>query len=345
MIILLKAPPGINPGNGTFSIVGMDPCTKEWGIAVASRILDCGYVVVWLKPEVGAVATQGQVNALLGPLALELLAAGRSADEALGEVLAKDPGSSVRQLAIVDRLGNPAAHTGSDTLQWAGHLTAENVSVQGNIIVGPQVIRAMLETFRDNPGELPERLLSALEAGEREGGDRRGRQSAALVVTRQRGGYDGTDDRLVDIRVPDHPEPVMELRRLYDMWSYAFLAPAYLRLADEDHDCASTFRQRTRNLIVKALGDGLAKAEIYNNLAWHLAMRRDFPAETHQVARCAHDLAPEDPNIMDTLAEACFAAGEYRRAVHYEREALKREPGNEFFLQQLARFSKGLETA
>jgi uncharacterized Ntn-hydrolase superfamily protein len=340
-----ESAPRHKPGNGTFSIVAMDPETREWGVAVASRILDCGYVVIWLKAEVGAVATQGQVNARLGPLALELLAAGRTAAEALSEAMAMDPGGAVRQLGIVDRLGNSAAHTGSDTLHWGGHLTAESVSVQGNVIVGPQVVSAMLDAFRYTPGELAERLLSALEAGEREGGDKRGRQSAALVVSRKHGGYDGTDDRLVDIRVPDHPEPVKELRRLYEMWRYAFLAPAYLRLADEDHNCANTFRQRTRDLIVKALYDRLDKAEIYNNLAWHLAMRREYPAEAILIAKRAHDLAPEDPNIMDTLAEAYFVAGERRQAVYYEEEALKREPGNEFFRQQLARFAKDVETA
>jgi uncharacterized Ntn-hydrolase superfamily protein len=331
--------PTHKPGKGTFSIVAMDPESREWGIAVASRILDCGYLVIWLKAEVGAVATQGQVNARLGPLALELLAAGRTAAEALSEAMAMDPGGAVRQFGIVDRLGNSAAHTGSDTLHWGGHLTAESVSVQGNVIVGPQVVSAMLDAFRDTPGELAERLLSALEAGEREGGDKRGRQSSALVVCRTHGGYEGTDDRLVDIRVPDHPEPVMELRRLYDMWKYAFLAPAYLRLAGEDHNCANTFRQRTRDLVLKALGDRLDKAEIYNNLAWHLAMAREYPAEAILIAKRAHDFAPEDPNIMDTLAEAYFVAGERRQAVHYEEEALKREPGNEFFRQQLARFA------
>ncbi len=324
---------------GTFSIVAMDPETREWGVAVASRILDCGYVVIWVKPEVGAVATQGQVNARLGPLVMDLLAEDRTAGEALSEAIASDPGSAVRQLGIVDRLGNSAVHTGSDTLEWAGHLTAENVSVQGNVIVGPQVITAMLHAFRDCPGEFPERLLSALEAGEREGGDRRGRQSAALVVSRRTGGYDGTDDRLVDIRVPDHPEPVMELRRLYDLWKYAFLAPAYLRLANED-DTAGAFRQRVQRLVARALDDQLDKAEIYNTLAWHLAMQRVYPEEALQAARRAHDLAPEDPNIMDTLAEACFAAGDSRQAVFYEEEALKHEPDNEFFRRQLERFRK-----
>jgi uncharacterized Ntn-hydrolase superfamily protein len=316
----------------------MDPETREWGIAVASRILDSGYIVIWLKPEVGAVATQGQVNARLGPLVLELLASGRTAEEALSTALRVDAGSAVRQLGIVDRLGNSAAHTGASTLEWAGQLAAECVSVQGNVLVGPQVITAMMESFRNGPGELSERLLRALEAGDLAGGDKRGRQSAALVVTRKHGGYEGTDDRLVDIRVPDHPEPVMELRRLYNMWKYAFLVPAYLRLGDELHDSGGIFWQRVRTLLSKALDESLDKAEIYNNLAWHLAKRGQYPEEALQVAQRAHDLDPQDPNIMDTLAEAYFAAGDFRQAVYFEEEALKREPGNEFFRQQLAKF-------
>jgi len=323
---------------GTFSIVAMDPETREWGVAVASRILDCGYVVVRVKPEVGAVATQGQVNARLGPLVLDLLAAGRTAQETLAEALASDSGSDVRQLGIVDRLGNAVSHTGSESLEWAGHLTAEHVSVQGNVIAGPRVISMMLDAFRECRGEFPERLLSALEVGEREGGDRRGRQSAALVVARRMGGYEGTDDRLVDIRVPDHAEPITELRRLYELWKYAYLAPAYLRLANEGNDGAEIFRQRVRGLVASALDERHDKAEIYNTLAWHLAMRQEYPEEALQAARRAHELAPDDPNIMDTLAEACFSAGDARQAVLYEEEALRREPGNEFFRRQLARF-------
>jgi tetratricopeptide (TPR) repeat protein len=201
----------------------------------------------------------------------------------------------------------------------------------------------MLDAFRESPGELAERLLSALEAGERAGGDKRGREPAAQAVARKHGGYEGADDRLVEIRVPDHPEPVMELRRLYDLWKYALLAPAYLRLADEDHGQSEFFRKRARTLIAKSLDDSLDKAEICNNLAWHLAIRREYPEEALQVAQRAHDLAPRDPNIMDTLAEAFFAAGDSRQAVHFEEEALKHEPGNEFFMQQLARFGKTKE--
>jgi uncharacterized Ntn-hydrolase superfamily protein len=316
----------------------MDPDTREWGIAVASRIYDCGYVIVWLRPEVGAVATQGMVNARLGPLALERMAAGLTAAEALNEILTEDPGSSTRQLGVIDRHGNSTAHTGSDSMEWAGHLTGEFVSVQGNVITGPHVVSSMFDAFRKTEGELAERLLSALEAGEAEGGDRRGRQSAALIVTRMNGGYDGTDDRLVDIRVPDHPEPVLELRRLYEMWKYAFTVPAYLRLADADCSSSDALRLRVHGLIGKALNGNLGKPEIYNSLAWHLSQRLEFSQESITLAQRAHELAPDDPNIMDTLAEAFFVAGEIHEALHYAKEAIKHEPGNGYFRQQLKRF-------
>jgi uncharacterized Ntn-hydrolase superfamily protein len=327
---------------GTFSIVGMDPETREWGVAVASRIYDCGYLIIWLKPEVGAVATQGMVNARLGPRALERMAAGLTAGEALKETLSEDPGSSTRQLGIVDRHGNAAAHTGPDSLELAGDLTGDFVSVQGNVLTGPQVLSSMFETFHNTTGELAERLLSALEAGEAEGGDRRGRQSAALIVTRENGGYDGTDDRLVQIRVPDHPEPVLELRRLYDMWKYAFLVPAYLRMAEENRNSSDSFRLRVHGLIGKALDGNLDKPEICNSLAWHLSQRKGFAQESIMLARRAHELAPQDPNIMDTLAEAFFVAGEIPDALHYAREAIKREPGNGYFQQQLERFMSNI---
>jgi uncharacterized Ntn-hydrolase superfamily protein len=327
---------------GTFSIVGMDPDTREWGVAVASRIYDCGYVIVWLRPEAGAVATQGMVNARLGPLALDRMSAGMTAGEALQDILSMDPGCSTRQLGVIDRHGNSAAHTGSDSLEWAGHLTGDFVSVQGNVVTGPRVVSSMLDTFRKTEGELAERLLSALEAGESAGGDRRGRQSAALMVTRENGGYEGTDDRLVQISVPDHPEPVLELRRLYEMWKYAFIIPAYLRLADENRNSSDAFRLRVHGLIGKALDGNLGKPEICNSLAWHLAQWKGFAQESIMLARRAHELAPDDPNIMDTLAEAFFVAGEISEALHYAKEAIKREPGNGYFRQQLERFMSKL---
>ncbi|MCF6192184.1 MAG: DUF1028 domain-containing protein [Candidatus Hydrothermae bacterium] len=333
----------MRPPVGTFSIVAMDPDTREWGVAVASRVLDVGYIVPWVEADVGAVATQALSNPYFGPWALALLRKGLPADTVLRQVLARDTSPEDRQLGIVDGEGRCANFTGKGTLAWAGDRKGPYVCVQGNILAGPQVVDTMLFTFQHTQGPLAERLLRALEAGEAAGGDRRGKQSAALVVRRARGGYLGVDDRLVDLRVVDQPEPVKELRRLYERWQYAFLAPAYLRLAREDTLRRETFLSRAHDLLVKALAHPLDAPEVYNALAWEFALQKAYPGETLKAARRALELAPDDPNIMDTYAEALYAAGRYREAVQWEQRALDKEPDNAFFRSQLEKFRKALQ--
>jgi len=300
--------------------------------------LDVGYVVPWVQAEVGAVASQALSNPHLGPWALQAMGEGASAADALQAILARDPDAAVRQVGIVDAHGQAAAHTGSGTQAWSGHRTAEGVAVQGNILTGPEVLDAMLQAFLSTSGPLAERLLLALEAGERAGGDRRGKQSAALSVARRQGGYQGVDDRLVDLKVVDQPEPVGELRRLYDQWQYAFLVEAYCRLADAEPACESALMHSVRTLLDKALQSQSTSAEVFNELAWHLALRKKYPEETLRAAQRAQELAPEDPNVLDTLAEAWFAAGDPGSAADWEALALRLAPENEFFHRQLARF-------
>jgi uncharacterized Ntn-hydrolase superfamily protein len=323
---------------GTFSIVAMDPQTREWGVAVASRVPDVGYIVPWIEPEVGAVASQAYSNPYIGPWALKLLATGKTAEEVLMSVLEKDTLPAVRQVGIVDCQGHSAAHTGTSTLAWSGHRTGQYFSVQGNILAGSGVVDSMTSVFKRTKGLLAERLLAALEAGEAAGGDSRGKQSAALYVMRKRGGYLGVDDRLVDIKVLDDSEPVAELRRLYDMWQYTFLVPAYLRLADEEPENEDLFLKQMHMLLIKALQDSLDDAQVYNGLAWECAIRKKYPTEALLAAVRAHELAPEEANIMDTLAEVYYVLGAYDKAIYWEKEALKREPENEFFKEQLKKF-------
>jgi len=325
-------------GCGTFSIVAMDPQTDEWGIAVASRVLDVGYVVPWAKAEVGAVASQALSNPYIGPRVLEALEAGKSADEALEMALAMDTIPEDRQVGIVDRHGNSASHTGTTTNAWAGHKNAPYVAVQGNILTGPEVVDSMLAVFQRTEGPMAERLISALEAGEDAGGDNRGKQSAAIIVLTKRGGYLGVDDRLVDLKVVDNAEPVQELRRQYELWQYAFMAPAYLRLADEKANKEKIYLARTRSLLMKALASGIESPEVYNSLAWEFALRKKYPEATLEAARKAHALAPDDANIMDTVAEAYYAAGYYEEAVQWENKALEIDPENAFFEKQLNKF-------
>ena len=329
-------------GYGTFSIVAMDPETDEYGVAVASRVLDVGYIVPWVEADVGAVATQAYSNPYFGPRALDELTQGKSAAEALRSVLERDTLSEDRQVGIVDKHGRSISHTGKNTTAWAGHRNAQYVAVQGNILTGPEVIDSMFAVFARTEGPLAERLLSALEAGEKAGGDSRGKQSASLIVVTKRGGYLGVDDRLVDLKVVDNPEPVKELRRQYELWQYAFMAPAYLRLASENTSKEGLLLKKTYSLLIKALASDLESPEVYNSLAWEFALLKKYPKETLEAAKKAHALAPEDANITDTVAESFYAAGNYEEAVRWETNALKIEPENAFFKKQLEKFRKAL---
>lgn len=202
---------------GTFSIVALDPETGDLGVGVASKFFAVGVVVPYAKASVGAIATQSYANTTYGPRGLELLSAGLSPEEVLRRLLAEDPHPELRQVGIVDAHGRSATHTGIGCLPWAGGIAEAGFTVQGNLLVGEAVIREMAESFRRSRGELAERLLEALLAGEAAGGDKRGKQSAALLVVRQKGGFGEFDDRYVDLRVDDHSSPLDELRRLLEV--------------------------------------------------------------------------------------------------------------------------------
>jgi uncharacterized Ntn-hydrolase superfamily protein len=207
-----RAPAEVN----TFSIVAYDPDRKEWGVAVASKYLAVGAVVPWAKAGVGAVATQAYVNTTYGSRGLELLAEGKSADEVLKLLTDADPGKDHRQVGIVDAQGRPARFTGSGCNAWAGSRAGEHYTCQGNLLTGEEVVEAMAKAFEAGKGPLAWRLMDALEAGEKAGGDRRGKQSAAILVVRDKGGVDGHSDRFVDFRVDDHDNPVQELARILE---------------------------------------------------------------------------------------------------------------------------------
>ncbi|CAN5189025.1 hypothetical protein BH18GEM1_BH18GEM1_19630 [soil metagenome] len=198
----------------TYSIVARDPATGELGVAVQSHWFSVGPIVPWAEAGVGAVATQSFVDPSYGPLGLALLRAGRSAPEALEGLLAADPHPEVRQVAMIDAEGRVAAHTGGKAIIAAGHETGENYSVQANLMEKPTVWPAMARAFEAAEGDLAERMLLALEAAQAEGGDIRGRQSAALLVVSGEPTGKPWVDRIFDLRVEDHPTPLEELRRL-----------------------------------------------------------------------------------------------------------------------------------
>lgn len=207
------------PPVSTFSIVAIDPQNGDLGVAVASRYFSVGSVVPWAMANVGAVATQANVNVGYGQQAIDLLRQGMTAPEVLKKILADDKfqGKDGRQVAIVDAKGNIAAYTGPNAPHWAGDRQGKTWSAQGNILVGPQVPEAMGKAFESTQGELAEKLYAALKAGDAAGGDARGRQSASMLVVRKGGGRNINNDRYIYINVDDNPDPFKELRRLLDL--------------------------------------------------------------------------------------------------------------------------------
>ena len=207
----------------TFSIVAADLEKGDWGVAVASKFIAVGALVPWARAKVGAIATQAWANILFGPEGLRLLEQGLSAKDVLDRLLMNDDMREHRQVGIVDWKGEVAAWTGSQCFSWAGHVIGEHYVALGNILKGPEVVEAMARAFEINKGELVDKLLAALEAGDNAGGDRRGKQSAAILVVREKGGYGGYTDRYVDLRVDDHREPVRELKRIFRIWDLTLL--------------------------------------------------------------------------------------------------------------------------
>lgn len=227
----------------TFSIVAHDPKNGDLGIAVASKFLAVGAVVPWAQAGAGAVATQANANVSYGPRGIVLMASGRSAEDTLAELLAGDPMRHQRQVGLVDAQGGAAAHTGEQCLSWAGHIVGTGFTVQGNLLTGYGVIEAMAATFSNATGELAERMLVALRAGDFAGGDRRGRQSAALLVARAGGSYSGTTDRYVDLRVDDHPDPIPELERLLKLHRLYFASSKHQDLLPVDQTLAREIQE------------------------------------------------------------------------------------------------------
>ncbi len=201
----------------TFSIVACDLITKSWGVAVASKFPAVGAVVPWAQADAGAVATQSFANTSFGPRGLEMLVSGFSAEDTLSRLLADDLDREHRQVGIVDKHGGSATFTGDACFDWAGGVSGLGYAIQGNILASDQVVPAMQKTFLGTNGELPERLYKALLAGDHSGGDRRGRQSAAIYVVKPHGGYGGFIDRWLDYRVDDHNDPVKRLGELLEL--------------------------------------------------------------------------------------------------------------------------------
>jgi uncharacterized Ntn-hydrolase superfamily protein len=233
----------------TYSIVACDLDRGEWGVGVQSKFLAVGAVVPWAEPHVGAVATQAFANVTYGPDGLGLLREEVPAHEVVRRLTEADEGREHRQLGIVDGQGGAATYTGFSCMEWAGGLTGEGYAAQGNILVSEETVTALAEAFEASErAPLAERLLEALAAAQLAGGDRRGQQSASLLVVQKNGGYGGTSDVSVDLRVDDHERPIEELARIYAMHDLLFGQTPREEWLEVDEQLAAELRERLDRL-------------------------------------------------------------------------------------------------
>ena len=232
----------------TYSIAACDLDASQWGVATQSKFLAVGSVVPWAEPQVGAIATQAYANPRYGPEGLGLLREGLSAEEVVERLTAADEGRDQRQLGVVDREGRSASFTGAECLEWAGGRTGPCYAAQGNILVSAATVDAIAETFESSKGTLAERLLDCLDAAQVAGGDRRGQQSAALLVVEQDGGYAKLSDTVVELRVEDHERPLEELRRFYRLHEALFGETPRDKWLTVDDALANELRERLGKL-------------------------------------------------------------------------------------------------
>jgi uncharacterized Ntn-hydrolase superfamily protein len=242
----------------TYSIAAFDPDARQWGVATQSKFLGVGSIVPWAEAGAGAVATQASANPQYGPDGLKLLREGLGAEEVVRRLTQPDEGRATRQLGVVDARGGAATFTGEECHDWAGGRTGDGYAAQGNILLSAATVDALAETFESSRGEpLPERLIGCLAAAQLAGGDRRGQQSAALLVVEKEGGYAKLSDVLVDLRVDDHAQPIEELRRLFRLHHELFGRTPGEQWLDVD---AALRDELTRRLATLGYDGGLAEA-------------------------------------------------------------------------------------
>jgi uncharacterized Ntn-hydrolase superfamily protein len=290
---------------GTYSIVARDAETGEFGVGVQSHWFSVGPLVPWARPGVGAVATQANVEVSYGPQALDLLAGGASAEEALSRLTAADAEAPTRQVAIVDARGGVAAHTGELCIACAGHVVGAGASCQGNMLASERVWPAMLETFADTGGPLATRLLKALDAAERAGGDARGRQSAALLVVPEEG---EPWRALVSLRVEDHPAPLVELRRLLQLHNAYALADEADGLAGQGRHSEAAGRYRQASELAPGnqelrfwAGLGVAQGDLEAGVATVREVIEAEPRWGELLVRLPAEMAPQAAEVARKL--------------------------------------------
>ncbi len=332
---------------GTFSVVAYDSTTGEVGVAVQSRVFGVGPRVAWVMGGTGAIATQANSNESFGPEGLRLLEAGLSAQETLDWLLAHDPGRDSRQVGIVDARGGVAHWTGGQCMEWAGQAAGTAYTCQGNILASEAVVAGMVRAMEATAGqELGRRLLAALEAAQAAGGDRRGRQSAALLVGRAHPEYPEYAARYVDIRIDDHATPIQELARLYGMYEAQGLVQAHMRFAEYFTARGRTAearqeRERVGEALVRVLQAEVADAGMLNSLAWFTATHDIYLPQALIAAERAVALEPQNSNILDTLAEVHYRLGDVQKALEVASRALALSPEDAYLKEQIERFREG----
>jgi uncharacterized Ntn-hydrolase superfamily protein len=330
----------------TFSIVAYDSVTQELGVAVQSKYFSVGTAVPWVKAGVGAVATQANVNVALGPQALALLATGMSSADVMRALAATDTSWAGRQVGIVDAQGRAVNWTGPRCMDWAGGETGPGFAVQGNILAGPAVTAGMAKAYRETKGEMAERLIAALEAAQAAGGDKRGMQSAALMIMRPSTTHPQYNTRYIDLRVEDHKTPIKELRRVWNIFEGFHLANAHLDFADEydaegRHDLARLERDRVGESMQRALKRNDRDVSLLNGLAWACATHDMFLGDAVEAAKRGSAIEPRNVDILDTLAEAYFRDGQAAKAIEVEKRAASIDTKSVYLKQQIERFQKG----
>ena len=346
LAVLVPVPSRADQQPATFSIVAWDSVTQELGVAVESKYFSVGRTVPWARAGVGAVATQANVNPTYGPKGLAMLESGMAPEEILRAFATSDSLWDSRQFALVDARGRAVTWTGPKCNSWAGGEAGVHFACQGNILTGPEVVAAMARAFRETRGELAGRLITALEAGQAAGGDKRGQQSAALIVVRPSERHPEFRERYVDLRVEDHATPIAELRRLWRIHQGFHGTGAHLAMAAEyeaagRNDLAMVERERVHETMLEVLARGDKDAGLLNGLAWSCAESDLFLPDALKAAERAAALEPRSTDILDTLAEVHFRMGNVAKALEVERRAAKLDPKNPYLLGQIERFERG----
>jgi len=317
---------------GTFSIVACDSSAGELGVAVHSRSLAVGSAVPYAVAGVGAVATQARSNLSYGPGAITLLEHGTPVAEVVRILTSKDVGKANRQLGVVDAFGQTACFTGEGCAEWAGHIPGSGFAVQGNILAGEQVVQEMAKTFSTESGSLAHRLLAALEAGQEAGGDRRGQQSAALLVVKK-----GVP-KFVDLRVDDHVTPIAELRHLLILHEQTSQVNTYLYLGKKytaDGNASEAQSAYASAIEIAQKYKDAGNADLLNSVAWELAVADRHLDIALEFAEQAVSNSPGRAEIWDTLAEVHFRLKNYREAVKAQKKAVEIDPDQSSFRERL----------